>query len=119
MNGWYFGNLAIGGILGMLVIDPLTGAMYRMVPRSDEAILKKNDNYLNEVGRRGEIIKEARNFPVSKHEYSARQVAKSNKCIPISTPRLLANGTSTDTLIFQCEDGSSFSTTCSSGNSCQ
>jgi hypothetical protein len=30
INGWYFGNILIGGILGMLVVDPLTGAMYRL-----------------------------------------------------------------------------------------
>ena len=29
INGWYFGNLVIGGVLGMLIIDPATGAMYR------------------------------------------------------------------------------------------
>ena len=28
LNGWYFGNVLIGGALGMLIIDPLTGAMY-------------------------------------------------------------------------------------------
>jgi hypothetical protein len=30
INGWYFGNLLIGGLVGMLIVDPLTGAMYRM-----------------------------------------------------------------------------------------
>lgn len=30
LNGWYFGNLLIGGALGMLIIDPATGAMYRI-----------------------------------------------------------------------------------------
>jgi hypothetical protein len=30
LNGWYFGNLLIGGALGMLIIDPLTGAMYKL-----------------------------------------------------------------------------------------
>jgi hypothetical protein len=28
MNGWYFGNLIFGGVLGLLVIDPATGAMW-------------------------------------------------------------------------------------------
>jgi len=32
MNGWYWGNLLIGPI-GFLVIDPLTGAMYRLDQR--------------------------------------------------------------------------------------
>ena len=30
VNGWYFGNLLIGGLLGMLIIDPATGAMYKL-----------------------------------------------------------------------------------------
>ena len=30
INGWYFGNILIGGLVGLLIVDPLTGAMYRM-----------------------------------------------------------------------------------------
>ncbi len=30
VDGWYWGNLFIGGILGMLIIDPATGAMYKL-----------------------------------------------------------------------------------------
>ena len=30
IEGWYFGNILIGGILGMLIIDPATGAMWRI-----------------------------------------------------------------------------------------
>ena len=30
LNGWYFGNLLIGGLIGMLIVDPATGAMYRL-----------------------------------------------------------------------------------------
>lgn len=30
VNGWYFGNILIGGLLGMLIVDPATGAMYRL-----------------------------------------------------------------------------------------
>ena len=28
MSGWYIGNLIFGGVIGMLAIDPVTGAMY-------------------------------------------------------------------------------------------
>ena len=38
IDGWYFGNLMVGGILGMLIIDPATGAMWRI-----------NTKYLNET----------------------------------------------------------------------
>jgi hypothetical protein len=30
INGWYFGNILIGGLIGMLIIDPATGAMYKL-----------------------------------------------------------------------------------------
>ena len=30
INGWYWGNFAIGGALGFLIIDPATGALYRL-----------------------------------------------------------------------------------------
>jgi hypothetical protein len=30
LNGWYFGNIIFGGLIGMIVVDPLSGAMYRM-----------------------------------------------------------------------------------------
>ena len=32
VSGWYFGNLAFGGLIGMLIVDPLTGAMYNLKP---------------------------------------------------------------------------------------
>ncbi len=30
MNGWYIGNLLFGGLIGFLVVDPLTGSMYKL-----------------------------------------------------------------------------------------
>jgi hypothetical protein len=30
VDGWYFGNLLIGGFIGMLIVDPATGAMYKL-----------------------------------------------------------------------------------------
>lgn len=30
MNGWYWGNIVFGGLIGMLIVDPITGAMYRL-----------------------------------------------------------------------------------------
>lgn len=30
INGWYFGNILIGGLVGLVIVDPLTGAMYRL-----------------------------------------------------------------------------------------
>jgi hypothetical protein len=33
ISGWYFGNIAIGGLLGMVGVDPATGAMYKLQPK--------------------------------------------------------------------------------------
>lgn len=30
LDGWYFGNIIIGGLIGMLIVDPATGAMYKL-----------------------------------------------------------------------------------------
>ncbi|RKR81722.1 hypothetical protein BDD43_1872 [Mucilaginibacter gracilis] len=30
LNGWYIGNILIGGVIGMLIIDPASGAMYKI-----------------------------------------------------------------------------------------
>jgi hypothetical protein len=30
LNGWYIGNIAVGGIIGFLIVDPATGAMYKL-----------------------------------------------------------------------------------------
>lgn len=35
IDGWYFGNIMIGGLIGMLIVDPATGAMYKLPDRVD------------------------------------------------------------------------------------
>lgn len=42
LNGWYFGNILIGGVLGLLIIDPATGAMYRLETKDLNETLIKN-----------------------------------------------------------------------------
>jgi hypothetical protein len=38
MSGWYIGNILFGGLIGMLAVDPVTGAMY-VFPESVSAAL--------------------------------------------------------------------------------
>lgn len=35
IDGWYFGNILLGGLIGMLIVDPATGAMWKL----DESML--------------------------------------------------------------------------------
>lgn len=36
LSGWYFGNIVFGGLIGMLIVDPITGAMYNLSPEKIE-----------------------------------------------------------------------------------
>jgi len=33
VNGWYFGNIVFGGLIGFLIVDPVTGAMWTFAPK--------------------------------------------------------------------------------------
>lgn len=37
LNGWYIGNVLIGGFIGMLIVDPVSGAMFT-IPQEDRTI---------------------------------------------------------------------------------
>ena len=40
LNGWYFGNIIFGGFIGMLIVDPATGAMWRITdPLINESLI--------------------------------------------------------------------------------
>jgi hypothetical protein len=42
LNSWYFGNIVFGGFLGFLIIDPATGAMYRLNDVAIDETLEKD-----------------------------------------------------------------------------
>jgi hypothetical protein len=39
VSGWYFANLLFGGLIGMIIVDPLTGAMFNLTPDKIEQTL--------------------------------------------------------------------------------
>lgn len=41
VNGWYIANIFIGGIIGFLIVDPATGAMYTLSPKDVNVVLEK------------------------------------------------------------------------------
>lgn len=55
MSGWYWGNLLFGGVIGMLAVDPATGAMWNISP-------DKIDRKL--AGGQAELIKNKTGFVV-------------------------------------------------------
>jgi hypothetical protein len=54
VSGWYLGNLVFGGLIGMLIVDPLTGAMYNLTPEkieqpltpSQAAVIRSKEGFL-------------------------------------------------------------------------
>jgi hypothetical protein len=52
MSGWYWGNLLIGGLIGMLAVDPATGAMWNIEPDKVDQKLTGGQSSLikNETG---------------------------------------------------------------------
>ena len=43
MDGWYMGNIIFGGLLGILIVDPVTGAMFRLDNHHIINLQKKTD----------------------------------------------------------------------------
>lgn len=41
LDGWYIGNILLGGLIGMLIVDPATGAMWKL-PDVQSASLNEN-----------------------------------------------------------------------------
>lgn len=39
LSGWYFGNIVFGGLIGALIVDPLTGAMFNLAPEKIEQVM--------------------------------------------------------------------------------
>lgn len=39
IDGWYWGNLLLGGLIGMLIVDPVTGAMWTLNPQDIDVAL--------------------------------------------------------------------------------
>jgi len=44
VDGWYWGNLILGGVIGMLIVDPATGAMYKFHQESISTTLRNSDS---------------------------------------------------------------------------
>ena len=40
LDGWYWGNILFGGLIGMLIVDPATGAMWTLPMASNTTLTK-------------------------------------------------------------------------------
>jgi hypothetical protein len=53
LNGWYLGNILFGGLIGILIVDPATGAMYRLPSEHFATLtpLKSTNSYSDPTGK--------------------------------------------------------------------
>ncbi|MDB2462488.1 PEGA domain-containing protein [Algibacter sp.] len=49
-NAWYIGNIAFGGLIG-IIIDPITGAMHKLKPEEIDGNPKSGTTYNTEGGK--------------------------------------------------------------------
>lgn len=49
-NAWYIGNVAFGGLIG-LVVDPITGAIHKLKPEEIDGNLKSGTTYDTKGGK--------------------------------------------------------------------
>lgn len=49
-NAWYIGNIAFGGLIG-IIIDPITGAMYKLKPEEINGNPKSGTTYTTDNGK--------------------------------------------------------------------
>ncbi len=119
MNPWYFGNILLGGFIGMVIVDPLTGAMYRMVPRTDEAMLIPTGEDIEALDREDAVLRRTRDYPLSRHDYTARQALKATTCAPIGNALVERLNLPVEQLTFECWDGRKQVLACGNGVGCR
>lgn len=118
INGWYFANIALGGFVGMVIVDPLTGAMFRMVPQVDDLPLQPTGEDIGALDAEAAAIARTRNYPVSRHDYTARQQARAAQCEPIGNPEISGLKTYEEKLQFTCRGGQQLTVRCRSTEGC-
>ena len=65
VDGWYWGNLLLGGVIGMLIVDPATGAMYKFHQESVSTTLSPEGSMTFTM----KDLKDLSNFEKTKLEY--------------------------------------------------
>lgn len=76
IDGWYWGNIAVGGLIGLLIVDPLTGAMYEIDTPVANMSLAPAATQVHLGGERLRKLKELRDTGVlTDSEYQTKKKA--------------------------------------------
>jgi hypothetical protein len=76
IDGWYWGNILVGGLVGLLLVDPITGAMFELDTPVANMSLAPATTQISFEGDRFRKLKELRNSGVlSEAEYQSKKRA--------------------------------------------
>jgi hypothetical protein len=56
LSGWYFGNILFGGLIGMLIVDPITGKMWKLPDTPIFGNLEPSEVSENETGHSLKVL---------------------------------------------------------------
>jgi hypothetical protein len=66
LSGWYFGNILFGGLIGMLIVDPATGAMWNLSPDKIDRTLSSEHAELLKSGDGFIVVMAAETSPIER-----------------------------------------------------
>ena len=72
IDGWYFGNILFGGLLGLVIVDPATGDMFTLAPRDINCNLVSSATQLT---------------PAQLQEAQLKANTGANGAVPVSSPK--------------------------------
>lgn len=76
IDGWYWGNILVGGLIGMLIVDPITGAMFQIDTPVANMSLAPASAHISMEGDRLRQLRELRNTGVlTESEYQTKKRA--------------------------------------------
>ena len=64
VNGWYIANIIFGGLIGLLIVDPATGAMYTLNPSDVNAVLDANQTTAAQNNEQSLTVMLVKDIPV-------------------------------------------------------
>lgn len=76
VEGWYWGNLLLGGVLGMLIIDPATGAMFDLPTKASATMKPLDQPVVAAPAALPGTMPVATNAPLSQPQWQAQQLQR-------------------------------------------
>ncbi len=84
MDGWYVGNIVFGGLIGFLIVDPITGAMWKL-PETATVSLSESQNSVAEEDAAPESIESADSATESEEQEQAAEEAAAGDTLSFIT----------------------------------